>query len=45
MVKRRPSAISTRYGWAAVNEIVFPVLIAAGLLFAWASFSGRPEPV
>jgi predicted MFS family arabinose efflux permease len=35
----------TRYGWAAVNEIVFPVLIAAGLLFAWGSIMRRPEPV
>ena len=35
----------TRYGWAAVNEGVFPVLIVAGLLFAWGSLIRRPEPV
>jgi MFS family permease len=35
----------TRYGWAAVNEVVFPVLIAAGLLFAWGTLIRRPEPV
>ena len=35
----------TRYGWAAVNEVVFPVLIAAGLLFAWGTLIRRPGPV
>ena len=25
----------TRYGWGAVNQVVFPVLITAGLLLAW----------
>jgi hypothetical protein len=35
----------TRYGWAAVNEVVFPVLIAAGLLLARETLIHRPEPV
>jgi MFS family permease len=34
----------TRYGWGAVNQVVFPVLIAAGLLLAWGSLVRRPDP-
>jgi hypothetical protein len=35
----------TRYGWGAVNQVVFPVLITAGLLLAWGSLVRRPDPV
>jgi predicted MFS family arabinose efflux permease len=35
----------TRYGWGAVNKVVFPVLITAGLLLAWGSLVRRPDPV
>jgi predicted MFS family arabinose efflux permease len=35
----------TRYGWGAVNEVVFPVLITAGVLLAWGSLIRRPDPV
>jgi predicted MFS family arabinose efflux permease len=35
----------TRYGWAAVNEVVFPAVIAAGLPLAWGALTRRPTPV
>jgi MFS family permease len=35
----------TRYGWGAVNQVVFPILITAGLLLAWGSLVRRPDPV
>jgi hypothetical protein len=35
----------TRYGWAAVNEVAFPAVIAAGLLLAWGALTRRPTPV
>jgi hypothetical protein len=35
----------TRYGWGAVNQVVFAVLITAGLLLAWGSLVRRPDPV
>ena len=38
-------ALLTRYGWTAVNEVVFPVIIAAAALLAWGTFARRPNPV
>jgi hypothetical protein len=35
----------TRYGWTAINELVFPVIVAAAVLLAWSTFTRRPEPV
>ncbi len=37
--------VLTRYGWAAVNELVFPAVVAAGLLLAWGALLRRPNPV
>ena len=34
----------TRYGWGAVNQVVFPVLIAAGLLLACGAHWPMHEP-
>jgi MFS family permease len=31
------------YGWAAVNEVVFPVVLIAGALLAWAMIRARPS--
>lgn len=33
------------YGWATVNEIVFPVVIVAGVLLAWGALRAKPQPV
>jgi hypothetical protein len=33
------------YGWTAVNEVVFPVVVVAGLLLAWGTLKRRPAPV
>ena len=38
-------ALLARYGWTAVTELVFPVVIAAALLLAWGTFMRRAEPV
>jgi MFS family permease len=38
-------ALLTRYGWTAINELVFPVIVAAAVLLAWGTFTRRPEPV
>jgi len=38
-------ALLTRYGWTAVTEVVFPVIIAAAALLAWGTFARRPNPV
>jgi hypothetical protein len=38
-------ALLTRYGWTAINELVFPVIVAAAVLLAWSTFTRRPEPV
>jgi len=31
------------FGWTAVNEVVFPVVLAAGVLLAWALMRARPS--
>ena len=33
------------FGWAAVNEIVFPVVIMAALLLGWLTLRGRRQAV
>jgi MFS family permease len=38
-------ALLASYGWTAVNQVVFPVVIAAAVLLAWGSFARRPNPV
>ena len=38
-------ALLARYGWTAVNEVVFPVVIVAAVLLAWGTFARRPNPV
>jgi hypothetical protein len=38
-------ALLSRYGWIAINELVYPVVIAAALLLAWGTFARRPNPV
>jgi MFS family permease len=38
-------ALLTRYGWSAVTEMVFPVVMAAAVLLAWGTFGRRPEPM
>ena len=38
-------ALLSRYGWDAVNGMVFPVVLMAALLLAWGSLIRRPNPV
>ena len=38
-------ALLTRYGWAAVNALVFPVVLAAAILLTWGSLVRRANPV
>jgi MFS family permease len=38
-------ALLAHYGWTAVNEVVFPVILVAALLLAWGSLVRRPSPV
>ena len=38
-------ALLSRYGWTAVTELVFPVIVAAAVLLALGSLARRPEPV
>jgi hypothetical protein len=38
-------ALLSRYGWTAVTELVFPVVVAAAILLAWGTYARRPEPV
>ena len=38
-------ALLSRYGWSAVNEMVFPVVLVAALLLAWGSLIRQPNPV
>ena len=37
-------ALLARYGWTAVTELVFPVVIAAAVLLAWGTLTRRTEP-
>ena len=37
-------ALLARYGWTAVNEVVYPVIFIAALLLAWGSLVRRPKP-
>jgi predicted MFS family arabinose efflux permease len=34
-------ALLANFGWATVNEVVFPVVLAAGALLAWSALRGR----
>jgi MFS family permease len=38
-------ALLSRYGWTAVTEVVFPMILVAALLLACGTFTRRPEPV
>ncbi len=38
-------ALLTSYGWAAVNALVFPVVLAAAILLTWGSLVRRANPV
>jgi MFS family permease len=38
-------ALLSRYGWSAVNDVVFPVVILAAALLAWGTFARRLNPV
>jgi predicted MFS family arabinose efflux permease len=37
-------ALLARYGWTAVNEVVFPVIFVAAVLLGWGSLVRRPTP-
>ncbi len=37
-------ALLSRFGWTAVNEVVFPVIVAAAVLLAWGALARRPAP-
>jgi predicted MFS family arabinose efflux permease len=37
--------ILANYGWATVNEVVFPVVLVAAILLAWGALMRRPIPV
>jgi predicted MFS family arabinose efflux permease len=36
-------ALLVRFGWSTVNEVVFPVVLAAGALLLWGALRGRPR--
>jgi MFS family permease len=36
-------ALLTRYGWSAVNGLVFPVVVVATLVLAWGTYARRPK--
>ena len=36
-------ALLSSFGWAAVNALVFPVVLGAALLLAWATFVRRAQ--
>jgi MFS family permease len=38
-------ALLTRYGWATVNAVVFPVVVTAAVLLLWGTLARRPDPV
>jgi MFS family permease len=38
-------ALLSRFGWVAVNGLVFPVVALAAISLAWGTLSRRPSPV
>jgi predicted MFS family arabinose efflux permease len=38
-------ALLTRYGWASVNAVAFPIVLTAAALLVWGTFVRRAEPV
>jgi len=38
-------ALLSRYGWAGVNDVVFPVVVVAAVLLVWNTLARRPNPV
>jgi hypothetical protein len=36
-------ALLVSFGWSMVNEVVFPVVLAAGVLLVWGALRGRPR--
>ncbi len=38
-------ALLANYGWTAVNEVVFPVVVMAALLLGWGTLGRRPAAV
>ena len=36
-------ALLSHYGWSAVNEVVFPVVVAAAMLLVWSTWARRPS--
>jgi predicted MFS family arabinose efflux permease len=38
-------AVLANFGWAAVNQVVFPVVLAAGAMLLWGSLRRRPRMV
>jgi predicted MFS family arabinose efflux permease len=38
-------ALLTSYGWTAVNELAFPLILAAAVLLAWGTLARRPNPI
>ena len=38
-------ALLTRFGWTAVTEVVFPVVLTAVAVLAWSAFARRTNPV
>ena len=37
-------ALLARFGWSAVNTVVFPVVVVAAALLLWGSLARRPNP-
>jgi MFS family permease len=38
-------ALLVNFGWTAVNQVVFPVVLAAGALLLWWALRARTQPV
>jgi hypothetical protein len=38
-------ALLASFGWAAVNQVVFPVVLVAGALLLWWALRVRKQPV
>jgi len=38
-------ALLSRYGWSTINEVAFPIVVAAAMLLLWTTLARRPEPV